>query len=50
LNNNTQNDEDQPNTKLNHAKDPLKMLSEPITRVREKKLIALFKTYGVKCT
>jgi len=31
-------DKDQPNTKLNHAKNPLEMPSKPITRDRAKKL------------
>jgi len=31
-------DKDQPNTKLNHAKNPLEMSSRPITRDRAKKL------------
>jgi hypothetical protein len=29
---------DQPNTKLNHAKDPLEVLGGSITRARTKKL------------
>jgi hypothetical protein len=29
---------DQPNTKFNHAKDPLEIVGEPITRARAKKL------------
>ena len=32
-------DEDQPNTKRNHANDPLKVPIGPITRARAKKLI-----------
>jgi hypothetical protein len=31
------NDEDQPNTKLNHSKGPLEVPSRPITRTRSKK-------------
>jgi hypothetical protein len=34
----TKDDADQPNTKLNHAKDPLEIPSEPITRAMTKKL------------
>ena len=34
----TKDDADQPNTKLNHAKDLLEIPSEPITRVMTKKL------------
>jgi hypothetical protein len=35
-------DEDQPNTKHNHASDPLKVLIGPITRARAKKLKEAF--------
>jgi len=31
-------DEDQPNTNINHAKNPLEVLSGPITRAKAKKL------------
>jgi hypothetical protein len=31
-------DEDQPNTKRNHANDPLEVLIGPLIRAREKKL------------
>jgi len=36
-------DEDQPNTKLNHANDPLEVPIGPITRARTKKLKEAFK-------
>ena len=34
----TKDDADQPNTKLNYAKDPLEIPSEPITRAMTNKL------------
>jgi hypothetical protein len=42
-------DADQPNTKHNHANDPLEVSVEPITRARAKKhLMGLFRIYAAK--